>query len=128
MSGIVMPRPSRPLLRVLAALAVGAVAGCSQPQAAPAATAAIPPAGGQEVASADPPQSVITDPTADEKTLSADHPYRDRHGAAKCAEDCTVHEAGYKWAALHTLTDASRCAGRTVAFVDGCRAYADDHR
>lgn len=64
----------------------------------------------------------------DERTLSEDHPYRDRHGFAKCEIDCSVHEAGYKWAALHSLHDARFCAGRTEAFVDGCRAYVGDHR
>ncbi len=126
MKGTVIPRPSRALLHVFAALAIGA--GCSRPPASPLAAAAIAPASGQMMASADPPQTVIADPRADEQTLAAPHPYRDRHGAAKCAEDCTVHEAGYKWAALHSLTDASRCSGRTAAFVDGCKAYADDHR
>ncbi|MBV8682352.1 MAG: hypothetical protein JO111_05730 [Caulobacteraceae bacterium] len=64
----------------------------------------------------------------DERTLNAAHPYVDRHGLAKCEIDCSVHEAGYKWAALHSLHDARFCAGRTEAFVDGCRAYVGDHR
>lgn len=64
----------------------------------------------------------------DERTLSQDHPYRDRHGLADCEIDCSVHEAGYKWAALHSLHDAHYCAGKTAAFVDGCRAYVGDHR
>jgi hypothetical protein len=64
----------------------------------------------------------------DQRTLNQDHPYRDRHGLAACEMDCSVHEAGYKWAALHSLRDSRLCAGLTVAFVDGCRAYVVDHQ
>jgi hypothetical protein len=78
--------------------------------------------------SAVPTEPPLPSTKRDEKTLSQDHPYRDRHGLANCEIDCSVHEAGYKWAALHSLRDARFCAGRTVAFVDGCRAYVGDHR
>ncbi|HEY2051342.1 MAG TPA: hypothetical protein VGH03_18545 [Caulobacteraceae bacterium] len=64
----------------------------------------------------------------DERTLAEDHPYRSRHGLGACEIDCSVHEAGYKWAALHSLHDARYCAGLTPAFVEGCRAYVGDHR
>ena len=88
---------------------------------------------------ADGPQSAAGDPAVsmepplpstqrDQHTLSQDHPYRDRHGAAECETDCSVHEAGYKWAALHSLHDARLCAGLTAAFVRGCLAYVGDHR
>ena len=80
---------------------------------------------GDPAASSEPP---LPSTQRDERTLNADHPYRDRHGLANCELDCSVHEAGYKWAALHSLRDARFCAGRTEAFVDGCRAYVGDHR
>jgi hypothetical protein len=64
----------------------------------------------------------------DDRTLAAATPYEDRHGRAACGGACVEREAGYKWAALHTLTDETRCAGATVGFIDGCRAYALDHR
>ncbi len=64
----------------------------------------------------------------DDRTLAAATPYEDRHGKSRCQEDCVQHEAGYKWAALHSLTDEARCAGATPGFIDGCRAYALDHR
>jgi len=63
----------------------------------------------------------------DDRTLAAATPYEDRHGKSRCLEDCLQHEAGYKWAALHSLTDEARCAGATPGFIDGCRAYAMDH-
>lgn len=87
------------------------------------------PAGGAIIAG-DPEVSEPPLPSTkrDERTLNADHPYIDRHGLGSCEIDCSVHEAGYKWAALHSLHDARFCAGRTQAFVDGCRAYVGDHR
>lgn len=78
----------------------------------------------------DPPASVGTplpSTDRDEHTLAQAHPYRDRHGMADCEIDCSVHEAGYKWAALHSLRDASQCASQDPYFVVGCRAYVTDH-
>jgi hypothetical protein len=63
----------------------------------------------------------------DDKTMAAATPYEDRHGRKACASDCDAHEAGYKWAALHTLKDPGACDGLTPGFIDGCRAYARDH-
>ena len=134
-----------------AALAL-AVAGCSRPAhqiGANADTAAAAeharPAGSEVLAMADPSDSIDSDfdsdsadagaPQAppilsarrDERTLRQDHPYRARHGVADCESECTVHEAGYKWAALHSLRDARLCVGRERGFVVGCRAYVEDH-
>ncbi|HSZ50097.1 MAG TPA: hypothetical protein VK801_00880 [Caulobacteraceae bacterium] len=91
---------------------------------------AAPPTGGADMTgdSPVPTEPPLPSTKRDEKTLHQDHPYRDRHGLTNCEIDCSVHEAGYKWAALHSLHDARFCAGRTVAFVDGCRAYVGDHR
>lgn len=134
-------RPAWALGRVALAVTLLAVAGCSRPgpSSAMAAQPLGPPAVTDESASgaadkieagdaevaAEPPLR-FADP--DQRTLKQDHPYRDRHGLADCEIDCSVHEAGYKWAALHSLNDARYCAGKTAAFVDGCRAYVGDHR
>jgi hypothetical protein len=129
----------------VAALAL-ALVGCSKPMHSVSANlnmraavgrAGPAPAASVAVAMADPTDS--TDPGApqeptilstgrDDRTLNEDHPYRARHGLADCESDCSVHEAGYKWAALHALTDARLCVGRERGFVVGCRAYVGDHR
>jgi hypothetical protein len=70
---------------------------------------------------------VLASTRRDNRTLAAATPYEDRHGRTACKDGCIQHEAGYKWAALHTVTDENHCAGATPGFVDGCRAYALDH-
>ena len=142
-----MAAHARWAFRAAAAALALALASCSRPthrvgtRLDTVAAAERPRAAGTEVlAMADPANSIDpSDPTApqeapilstrrDERTLSEDHPYRDRHGLADCEIDCSVHEAGYKWAALHSLSDARLCVGRERAFVAGCRAYVGDHR
>lgn len=54
-------------------------------------------------------------------------PYEDIHGSADCTEDCSGHEAGYKWAQEHDITDESECGGNSQSFIEGCEAYARDH-
>jgi nucleoid-associated protein YgaU len=120
----------RPLCLALAILAIGAAAGCSKTAPSGAQAADSVPADPAPATSADAAQAMaaLTLPTRpDDRTLNAAHPYRDKHGLQACAEDCTVHEAGYKWAAMHGLNDKTRCSGRTLAFVDGCKAYVQDH-
>ncbi len=96
-----------------------AVGARAEPTSAPAASpASIPASVGPALAST----------RRDERTLAAATPYEDRHGKSACKEDCVHHEAGYKWAALHTVTEEARCAGATPGFVDGGRAYAADHQ
>ena len=115
-----------------------AAAGCSapSPQArADADSAAVTRFAQDAIRAKDPvggyPPTGVGAPLAstdrDERTLSQAHPYRDRHGAADCEIDCSVHEAGYKWAALHSLHDAHLCASQDPYFVVGCRAYVEDH-
>jgi hypothetical protein len=120
----------------LFALATIAMAGCSQPPPAAGGGFAAASAGKVDPApapSSDPPIPAAAAPAIastrrDDRTLAAATPYQDRHGKTGCqAADCAQHEAGYKWAALHTLTEEVGCAGLTPAFVDGCRAYARDH-
>ena len=50
--------------------------------------------------------------------------YRDAHGSSGCTEDCSGHEAGWRWARRHHVTDPDRCGGNSESFKEGCRAYA----
>ena len=48
------------------------------------------------------------------------------HGYA-CTIDCSGHEAGYKWAEEHGITDPDDCSGNSQSFIEGCKAYAEEH-
>jgi len=54
------------------------------------------------------------------------------HGYS-CTQDCSGHQAGYRWAIQHGVDDASDCRGNSQSFIEGCRAAveesseADDH-
>lgn len=41
-----------------------------------------------------------------------------------CGGDCREHEAGYRWAVRHAVSDQRACAELTWAFMEGCVAYA----
>ena len=53
-------------------------------------------------------------------------PYQQRHGADSCSQDCSGHEAGYKWAAARRILRLTDCVGEGRSFIDGCRAYVED--
>jgi hypothetical protein len=42
-----------------------------------------------------------------------------------CTDDCSGHDAGYRWAEENDVTDASDCSGNSQSFVAGCEAYAE---
>ena len=42
-----------------------------------------------------------------------------------CSEDCSGHEAGYRWAADNGVTDGSCYGGDSPSFDEGCRAYGE---
>lgn len=42
-----------------------------------------------------------------------------------CTDDCSGHDAGYRWAEENEVTDASDCSGNSQSFVEGCEAYAE---
>ena len=44
-----------------------------------------------------------------------------------CTEDCGGHKAGYAWAEENGITDPGDCGGNSWSFVEGCRAYAEEH-
>lgn len=44
-----------------------------------------------------------------------------------CTDDCSGHDAGYKWAEEHDITDADDCSGNSQSFVEGCEERVEDH-
>ena len=59
---------------------------------------------------------------------------RDSYGGSKgsyggngCTSDCSGHEAGYAWAEDKGITDPDNCGGNSWSFIEGCRAYAEEH-
>jgi hypothetical protein len=44
-----------------------------------------------------------------------------------CTVDCSGHEAGYQWAEDHGIDDPEDCGGNSNSFIEGCRAYAEEH-
>jgi len=54
------------------------------------------------------------------------HTYRDAEGSGACTQDCSGHEAGWRWAQVHHINDPDRCGGNSESFIEGCRAFAQD--
>lgn len=49
-----------------------------------------------------------------------------RFGSYGCTQDCSGHEAGYRWAESKGITDPDECGGKSWSFIEGCRAYAEE--
>jgi hypothetical protein len=49
-------------------------------------------------------------------------------GEYPCGDDCSQHEAGYRWAWVHGITEPDNCDGNTGRFIEGCRVYAEERR
>ena len=47
-----------------------------------------------------------------------------KFGEYPCPADCSEDKAGYRWAEENSITDPDDCTGSTVAFIEGCRVYA----
>jgi hypothetical protein len=45
----------------------------------------------------------------------------------ECTGDCSGHDAGYSWAEEKGITDPSGCSGKSISFIEGCEAYANDN-
>jgi hypothetical protein len=45
----------------------------------------------------------------------------------ECTEDCSGHEAGYKYAEKNGFNSSASCTGKSDSFVEGCRIYAKEH-
>ena len=43
-----------------------------------------------------------------------------------CTEDCSGHEAGYKWAEDNGIDDTSDCDGNSDSFNEGCESYVEE--
>ena len=43
----------------------------------------------------------------------------------ECTDDCSGHEAGYKWAEQKGITSPDDCGGNSNSFIEGCQAYAE---
>lgn len=42
----------------------------------------------------------------------------------KCGDgDCSLHQAGYAWAAQHKIVNPQNCQGKSESFIEGCWAY-----
>ena len=42
----------------------------------------------------------------------------------KCGDgDCSLHQAGYAWAAQHKIVNPQNCEGKSESFIEGCWAY-----
>jgi len=45
----------------------------------------------------------------------------------ECIGDCDGHQAGWDWAEKKGIYNASDCGGKSVSFIEGCRAYANNN-
>lgn len=43
-----------------------------------------------------------------------------------CTDDCSGHEAGYRWAEDNDIDEADDCRGKSQSFYEGCLAYVRD--
>lgn len=50
--------------------------------------------------------------------------YQSEFGSFGCTEDCSGHDAGFKWAAENGITEPGECGGNSQSFVEGCEGYA----
>jgi hypothetical protein len=42
----------------------------------------------------------------------------------KCGDgDCSLHQAGYAWAAQHKIVNPQNCQGKSESFIEGCWAF-----
>jgi hypothetical protein len=50
-----------------------------------------------------------------------------RFKGSPCTQDCSGHEAGYKWAERQAIADESDCGGTSNSFIEGCRSYVEEN-
>ena len=67
-------------------------------------------------------QDVIEDVQSDLQSET----YQDNFGTSDCTSDCSGHDAGYNWAAQHSITDPIECSGKSMSFIEGCESYANE--
>ena len=44
-----------------------------------------------------------------------------------CVNDCSGHEAGYRWAEDNDINDPDDCGGNSNSFIEGCESYAEEN-
>ena len=44
-----------------------------------------------------------------------------------CIDDCSGHEAGYKWTEDRDINVPGDCGGNSQSFIEGCQTYAEEH-
>ena len=49
--------------------------------------------------------------------------YKEVRGASDCTQNCSGHEAGWRWASHHRISDPNSCGGNSGSFRQGCRAF-----
>jgi hypothetical protein len=69
------------------------------------------------------PAASYAAPTSDDDSGSDGLTFR----GDDCTVDCSGHEAGYRWAEEHDITDEEMCGGNSESFIEGCQAYAREH-
>ncbi|OCC01054.1 hypothetical protein BA190_30650 [Labrys sp. WJW] len=47
-------------------------------------------------------------------------------GGNECTDDCSGHQAGYRWAEEHGINNSSDCGGNSESFREGCVTYTED--
>jgi hypothetical protein len=45
----------------------------------------------------------------------------------QCSEGCPTFDEGYEWARANGIASEFECDGRSLTFIEGCRAYVDDN-
>lgn len=49
--------------------------------------------------------------------------FQDVGDTTRCTEDCSGHNAGFKWAQDHEIQNSSDCGGNSQSFIEGCEEY-----
>jgi hypothetical protein len=46
----------------------------------------------------------------------------------RCTQDCSGHQAGYKWAEQKGIESEEDCGGDSNSFIEGCQAYVEEQQ
>lgn len=88
-------------------------------------TSTTPPPGSSEIRRIRYSYDEVTRPSA--PTIPSRYGGTRRFGPYVCTQDCSGHEAGYRWAERRSITDPRQCGGRSQSFIEGCMAYAEGY-
>lgn len=73
-----------------------------------------------------PSDSDETDLGLGERDTSSGYESPNEFGDYPCTDDCSGHEAGYRWAEEHGIDDPNDCDGKSNSFIEGCITYAEE--